>query len=114
MVQNHHQRLRDPSDQSHQKTEEPQAIDRVPQLRHQQPPRGQQRADEVQTLRPLRLHRMGFTPLCPSRAVRRLRREPRLIHIGQLDLASLGLLDQVFDLASGLLEPLRVPFFFKL
>ncbi len=36
IVQNQHQRLRDPSDQRHQKTKEPQAIDRVPQLCHQE------------------------------------------------------------------------------
>ena len=57
---------------------------------------------------------MGLADFAPGRAVRRLRREPCLIDIGQFDLAGVGLVDQVFDVASGLLEPLRVPFFFKL
>ncbi len=86
----------------------------MPQLRHHQPPRGQQRANDIQALRPLRYHRMRFTHLAPGRAVRRLRRETRLIHISQLNFARLGLLDQIFDVASGPFESLRIAFFFKL
>lgn len=57
---------------------------------------------------------MGFTPLSPGGTVRRLRREPGFINIGQFNLTGMGLSNQFLDVASCLLESFWIPFFFKL
>lgn len=86
----------------------------MPEFGHQQATRGQQSTDHIQPLRPLGLDRMRFTPGRPGGTVGRLRRESGLIDEGQLDVAGLGLSDQVVDSGASLLESFRVAFFFKL